>query len=558
MFLALASAVNSVANVDERTAFQHPSNVMAPIGWSSRGERTGGLVFSILRVNMATRECRFEEIAAHYAGLGGRALASAIVAREVDPLCSPLGPRNKLVLAPGLLGGAKNAYSNRISVGCKSPMTGGLKECNSGGRAGGLLARLGILAVILEDSTPAGEWFQLEIAKGSARLVPAVVAGLNNYSAVECLVRHYGDSCGYVTIGRAGEFGLPTAGIAFTDRELRPARHAGRGGVGAVMGSKGLKAIIIHSERGARRPFKDEKAFTDAVRRFAAALAVSPVRCQGLPAHGADAFVSMLHEAGGLSGPAHVPDAYAGEETGPSAPLSTSPGPCVAGARVGKKAAPAGAPARANQAGGVGDGVSLGCTMRCGGPYSKTSETSANKRKAQHFFLASASQGGTDDAERISRYSRMCDDLGVDALDVGRAIAVAVEAGAVSRGEGALKLLQEIDAGSPLGRVIGSGPAIAGQVFGAGRPPGCGRPEPGEHPGNRRSVAASVDAMGLCQFVAFAVLDDPTARTAIVDMLNAKYGFSLTADDVLTLGDRILEMERGFNRRAGIGDAGDR
>ncbi|MDR0239487.1 MAG: aldehyde ferredoxin oxidoreductase, partial [Deltaproteobacteria bacterium] len=93
--------------------------------------------FKILRVNMATKECRFEGVPTQYAGLGGRGLTSTIVAAEVEPTCSPLGPHNKLVFAPGLLGGTTCANANRISVGCKSPMTGGIKESNSGGQPGG-------------------------------------------------------------------------------------------------------------------------------------------------------------------------------------------------------------------------------------------------------------------------------------------------------------------------------------------------------------------------------------------------------------------------------------
>lgn len=94
-------------------------------------------MFRFLRVNMATKSCVFEDIPAEYAGLGGRALTSTIVAREVTPTCTPLGPHNKLVFAPGLLGATNSPNANRISVGCKSPLTEGIKESNSGGQPGG-------------------------------------------------------------------------------------------------------------------------------------------------------------------------------------------------------------------------------------------------------------------------------------------------------------------------------------------------------------------------------------------------------------------------------------
>ena len=87
-------------------------------------------MFRFLRVNMATKTCVFEDIPEEYAGLGGRALTSTIVAREVNPICTPLGPHNKLVFAPGLLGATNSPNGNRISVGCKSPLTEGIKEAS--------------------------------------------------------------------------------------------------------------------------------------------------------------------------------------------------------------------------------------------------------------------------------------------------------------------------------------------------------------------------------------------------------------------------------------------
>ena len=91
-----------------------------------------------------------------YAGLGGRGLTSAIVHAEVPPTCHPLSDANRLVIAPGLLSGTIAAMSGRLSVGCKSPLTGGIKEANSGGQPAQVLARLGYAAVVLEGK-PVGD-----------------------------------------------------------------------------------------------------------------------------------------------------------------------------------------------------------------------------------------------------------------------------------------------------------------------------------------------------------------------------------------------------------------
>ncbi|MBI4832238.1 MAG: hypothetical protein HY801_11960 [Candidatus Lindowbacteria bacterium] len=84
----------------------------------------------LLRVNMADLTARFEEVPAEYAALGGRALTSTVISREVPPACDPIGRHNKLVIAPGLLAGTGAPCSERLSIGAKSPLTGGIKESN--------------------------------------------------------------------------------------------------------------------------------------------------------------------------------------------------------------------------------------------------------------------------------------------------------------------------------------------------------------------------------------------------------------------------------------------
>ncbi len=539
---------------------------------------------------MATQKCVFENIPAQYAGMGGRGLTSAVVDKEVEPTCTALGPHNKLVFAPGLLGGTICANSARISVGCKSPMTGGVKESNSGGQPGGHLAKMGVMAIIVEDMASEGQWFQLELTKDSARLVPSTVTGLNNYDAVAKLVAQYGDKCSYATIGRAGEFKLSAASIAFTDRELRPARHAGRGGVGAVMGSKGLKAIIINPEGGSNHPLKDEEAFKSAAKRFSKALLEHPVCGQGLPTYGTAVLINILHEAGGLPTRNFSTGRFEGHENVSGETLNR-----LTEERAGE--------------GVVSHGCMNGCIMRCSGLYPDKSGKLIGKWPEYETIWAFGPNSGIDDLDMIARYDRLCDDVGVDTIDVGAALAVAMEAGVLKFGdaEGALKLLEEISQGTPLGRVIGCGTAVTGKVFGVRRVPVVkgqslpaydpravkgvgvtyatspmgadhtagyavtanilgvgGKVDPMKTEGqielsrNLQIATAAVDATGLCLFVAFAVLDNPDALAAIVDMLNAKYGLALTGNDVVALGKNILECERGFNQRAGITDAQDR
>ena len=157
----------------------------------------------------------------------------------------------------GAAHGLERVDERTISVGCKSPLTGGIKESNAGGQAGQAMGRLGYFAMIIEGQPAGDDLWKIVIDKSGVRFaVDNGLRMLGNYDAVEKLRKVHGDKAAYMTIGQAGEMKLGAASIACTDRELRPTRHCGRGGVGAVMGSKKVKAIVF-----------DEAGTTCAVRR---------------------------------------------------------------------------------------------------------------------------------------------------------------------------------------------------------------------------------------------------------------------------------------------------
>jgi aldehyde:ferredoxin oxidoreductase len=501
-----------------------------------------------------------------------------------------LGPHNKLIFAPGLLGGTSCANANRISVGCKSPLTGGIKEANSGGQPGGHLAKMGIHAIVIEDIAPRDKWYQLELSADSAKLVPATVAGLNNYDAVAKLVEQYGKDHSYVTIGRAGEFKLTAASIAFTDRELRPTRHAGRGGVGAVMGSKGLKAIIINPGDSKGVPIKDKDAFSEASRRFSKALTTHPVTSQGLTNYGTAVLVNILHEAGGLPTYNFSQGRFDDHEA-------------VSGETLNQLTKERGGE------GVVAHGCMTGCIIRCSGIFPDKNGKFMGKWPEYETLWAFGPDSGINDIEMIVRYDSICDDVGVDTIDVGGALGVLMDSGLLKFGDaqGALELMGEISKGSAIGRVLGCGTATAGRVYGVRRVPTVkgqslpaydpravkgqgvtyattpmgadhtagyavtanilsvgGKVDPLSTTGqvelsrNLQIATAAVDTCGLCLFVAFAVLDIPDALAAIVDMLNARHGLTLKVDDVPGVGKLVLDLELDFNRRAGFTNAADR
>ena len=544
-------------------------------------------MFKVLRVDMAKKTVTSEKLPEKYQGLGGRGLTSAIIADEVEATCAPLGPLNKLVFAPGLLAATNCANSGRISVGGKSPLTGGIKEANSGGQAGQYLGRLGILAIVVQGEPEAGKLYKLIIGQDKAELLEAnELKGLGNYDTVASLVGEYGDKACYVSIGQAGEWKLSGASIAFTDKELRPTRHAGRGGLGAVMGARGLKAMVIDPTGGSMAPLVDPEAFKSAAKRFATVLNTHPVTSQGLPTYGTDVLINVMNEAGGLPTRNFSAGRFEGAEK-------------VGGETLNE--------VTVKRGGNPTHGCMSGCLIKCSGIFLGPNKEYVSKWPEYETVWAWGPNCGVDDLDAIARIDRMCDDYGLDTIEAGTAMAVLMEGGLLEFGDarGAERLLTEVGAGTPLGRVLGSGTAACGRVFGVSRVPvvkgqslpaydpravkGMGvtyatttmgadhtagyatatnimkvggyvdplKPEGQvELSKNLQITTAAVDSTGLCLFVAFPVMDLEDGIVAVVDMLNAKFGLSLTTADVGTLGQRVLSHRTGFQHQGRLQRSG--
>jgi aldehyde:ferredoxin oxidoreductase len=208
----------------------------------------------MIRVDLTQKAIYSEPVPDRYSKLDGRDLTSQIIFNEVDPNCNALGEHNKLVIAPDLLTGSQASNSARLSIGAKSPLTGGIKMSHSSGPVAKKLVDLGITAVVLEGKTEDASWHVLKITKSSVTILPADdIAGLNNSSTVSKLRTVHGLKIGVISIGSGVIKRMrEVMTITVTDPEGRTCRHGGRGGLGAVMGSKGVKAVVI-DDRGVRR-----------------------------------------------------------------------------------------------------------------------------------------------------------------------------------------------------------------------------------------------------------------------------------------------------------------
>jgi aldehyde:ferredoxin oxidoreductase len=545
----------------------------------------------LLRINMGAEggPAFSEESLEDYAGLGGRALTSALISKEVPPLCHPLGADNKLVFAPGLLSGTAAVISGRISVGCKSPLTGGIKESNAGGQGAQVMARLGYGAVVLEGKPADDSLYKIFINKDGVTITADnSLKLLGNYDLVEKLIGEYGDKITCISIGPAGERKMCSASIAITDMEQRPTRHCGRGGTGAVMGAKGVKAIILDDSEMPMRSPKDPEKFKAANRAFADGIKKHPVTGEGLPAYGTNVLTNVLSEAGGYPTNNFSKGSFEG---------------------AGKISGETQAELETARGGLATHGCHRGCIIRCSGVYNDKDGNYLTKQPEYETVWAHGGNCGIDDLDAIAQLDRMDDDYGLDTIEMGATIGVAMEAGLIAFGDaqGAIRLVKEVGEGTDLGRILGNGAAVTGKVFGVERVPVVkgqalpaydpravqgigvtyatstqgadhtagyavtanilgvgGSVDPLKPQGqielsrNLQIATAAVDSTGMCLFIAFAVLDQPETFQALIDLLNGFYGLSLTADDVTELGKSVLKNEREFNRKAGFTAEHDR
>jgi aldehyde:ferredoxin oxidoreductase len=548
----------------------------------------------ILRINMGADggPAVNAEPLGDYAGFGGRGLTSAIVSKEVPPLCHPLGEDNKLVIAPGLLSGTTAAMSGRLSVGCKSPLTGGIKEANAGGQPSQMLARLGYAAIVLQGKPKDNTLYKILINKDGVDIQEDnSLCMLGNYDLVDKMKTEHGEKVACISIGQAGEMKMAAASIACTDMEQRPTRHAGRGGVGAVMGSKGVKVIVIDDAGMKTRQPQDPDAFKEANKAWVAGLRKHSVTGEALPTYGTNVLTNIINEAGAFP----TNNFKTGQFEGASN-ISGETEAEMEDARGGK--------------GSSTHGCHRGCVIRCSGTFYDKDGQYVTKQPEYETVWAHGANCGIDDLDVIAQLDRMDDDFGLDTIEMGATIAVAMDAGLAEFGDGqaAINLVKEVGEGTPLGRILGSGAAVTGKAYGIERVPvvkgqsmpaydprtvqgigvtyattpmgadhtsgysvtanvlGVGgtvdplKPEGQIELARNLQIATAIltDSTGMCLFIAFAILDQADTFDALVGLLNAFTGQSLTGDDLVAQGKAILKMERDFNFRAGFTEKDDR
>ncbi len=523
----------------------------------------------MLRVDMTRQTVSTEPFPDEWKHLGGRGLSAKILLSECDPKCDPLGPDNVLVMAPGVLAGSAAPTSGRISIGGKSPLTGGIKEANAGGNPGQDLMKLGVRAIIVKGK-PAdpNKRYGLDVTADDAQVVEADdKKGMWNYALIEKLGDQYSKTASFISIGPAGEMQLKSASVACTDQEesRHPARHAARGGLGAVMGSKGLKYVAIDAgKRGVRQP-GDKKAFIGLCKRYTREYLAGPQMFK-TGTSGVVPVANMLftfpykNRTEGQSPDAHTLD----------------------GARINESF---------ETRGGRMHNCLTGCIVKCSNVVHDADGNYKTSALEFETLTLLGSNCGIASWEDVADLDRLCDEVGLDTIETGAAIAIFMDAGEMEFGDaaGAKRILHEIAEGTELGRAIGNGaasigkrtkhhrvPVVKGQAIPAWDPrplkatgvsyatspmgadhtaglivnPGLAPDQFAQLSQEVQLINAVCDSSGFCQFLQ-PTLDD------IRSFYAAMYGEEVTREQIADLGWQCLTDEWDFNQRAGFTAADD-
>ncbi|HVN98274.1 MAG TPA: aldehyde ferredoxin oxidoreductase C-terminal domain-containing protein [Syntrophorhabdaceae bacterium] len=532
----------------------------------------------IIRVNTKTGKINEEKASQEEMHWGGRLLISKFLLREVPPICDPLGRYNKLIFAPGLLGDTTVTTAGKFSVGGKSPLTRGVKESDVGGEAGRKLARLGIKALVIEEIPEKACTKVLVLRWGKNELLDYPELKGKYVTETFCTLRQrFGAQVGIVCIGPAGEMKMAAAGVAVSGPQDVQVRYAARGGLGAIMGSKGIKAIIV-DDAGAPAPHAfDETLLKQAARNLAQGIMSDP-KTENRHQFGTPAVLMLCNEIGILPTRNFSAGQFEKAED-------------LSGERVAEVIAERGGEGRS------GTPCVPGCVIACSNVFV---DREGKKIVASIQYENMALLGpncGIGDLDDIAELNNLCNQVGVCAIETGASIGVAMEAGVIAFGdaEGAKDLIRQIGEGTYLGRILGNGVVITGKVLGVRRVPAVkGQAIPAYDPrslkgngvtyvtspmgadhtaGNALETArtldplgqegqvetsrrlqvraAILDTLGLCLFTRPPFTKQPDL---FPPLLKGRYGWEFTYEDVQKIGIDVLESEREFNRRAGVSE----
>ena len=505
----------------------------------------------------------------------GRYLIAKTLLEAGVATVDPLSPQNPLIFSAGPFAGTSYSNANRTSVGCKSPLTGGVKEANGGGTFGYGMGQLKIAGFTLHGASR--DWVVLHFKKdGTLDFDDAApYLGKGNFEANRLLLAKYGKKVATALCGPVGEYRGLIAGVAFTDKDGRPSRLAARGGVGAVMGSKKVKAIVLDLDR--IPPLHEPKKVNASIKEYAKKLQE-------------DGVVKSFYQPLGTMGMADVQNQMGGL---PVRNFSAGRQADVAAGETFKMGGEYISQLNTSRGGEQTHACMPGCVIQCSNIYKDAQGKEVVSPVEYETLGLLGTNCGISDPDELAQLNEVANDLGVDTIETGAMLAVLMEAGLGAFGDARFMnaCLEEIRRGTENGRKWAEGTARVGEQYNVRRVPVIKKQaisaydprvveatgitmmataQGADHTAGNlprlktrdmdinslitQSLAvqtnvAATDSLGLCIFgrsVTEAQLD------FIVDSINAAHGTSLTKEFFTSLGQETLRFEAEFNRQAGF------
>lgn len=530
-----------------------------------------------LHIDLDSRSVRKEEQRGEVLARAGRYLIAKTLVDAGVATVDPLSPENPLIFSAGPFAGTNFSNANRISVGCKSPLTGGIKEANAGGTFAYAMGQLELSGLTLNGASD--DWVVIRIPKdGDITFDDATpYMGKGNMEAAEMLHETYGNKVSLALCGPVGEYAGLIAGITFSDTDNRPSRLAARGGVGAVMGLKKVKAIVADTHK--MPTFVERKKLMGAVKEYGALLAEDP-KAQTMGKLGTALAGDVMNQIGALP----VNNFSVGSATENGTTRFSMGGEAIH---------------EQNEArgGDVSHACMPGCQIKCSNVYiDKDGEEIVSPLEYETIGLL-GSNCGLSDPDDVARLNYDCNDLGIDTIEAGALIAVLMEAGDAEFGDTQFmkQAMDDMAKGTERGRELAQGvarvgvkrglkrlPVIKNQALSAYDPrvtevtavsmmtttqgadhtvgnsptfvPTDGSVEElVQESYNLQVLCATNDSLGLCLF-GRAVSN--ANQKMMIDAVNDALGTDLDVGFYTRIGHETLLLERQFNADAGF-DEGD-
>jgi aldehyde:ferredoxin oxidoreductase len=531
-----------------------------------------------LHIGLGDRSVRTDELHGEAIVRAGRHYIAKTLLESGIAKVEPLSPENPLIFSAGPFAGTNFSNANRLSVGCRSPLTGGIKEANSGGTFGFALGQLETAGLTLYGASK--DWVVIRITKEGAVTWDSAESymGKGNNETASLLFEKYGKKISFALCGPVGEYLGLVSGIAFADTDGRPSRLAARGGVGAVMGSKKVKAIVIDVHK--MPTFHDRKKVMGAIREYGARLGKEPA-IDTFKRTGTAMMADITNRIGGLP----VRNFSNGRM------VEASEGPFKLGGDYIREL-------NQSRGGQISHACMPGCMIECSNVYFDANGKEMVSPLEYETLGLMGSNCGLDHPDQVATVNAVANDLGVDSIEVGATLGVLMEAGIGKFGdvEFMLQAMDEMRRGTERGRLYAQGTARVGAHYQVARVPvikgqSISAYDPrvievtgismmitaqgADHTtGNlpvfdckgktteelvaaslgAQTACATADSLGLCIFGRSVT---SVSAELVVTALNDAHGTQLDTSFMQTLGLETLRNEWTFNKQAGFTEKDD-